>query len=344
MVIIEILIIAGLIVLNGYFSMSEIALLSVKRSRLISLSRQGDERAKNALYLVRNSSEMLSTIQVAITVIGIFTGAFGGVTVAEYLELWLNNFPIISPYSEAISVFIVVSILTYFALVVGELVPKQIALANAEKFSLKVAGQIMWIMKITAPLVKVLSLSTKGLIKLLRINSKAKNIVTEEEIKLLIAEGVKMGTFEQTEFKMVQNIFHLGNRPIRDFITPNNEVAWIKANDSILTVKEKIRLSDNTVYPVYRESINKPLGAIETNDILTHLVSLGPDKIDLEPLIQPIMYIKGNVPSLVAINRLKKASVKIVLVKDEHSEKILGVLSFHDILEAIVGEFNIKEQ
>lgn len=343
MIIIEIIIIVGLIVLNGYFALSEIALLSVKKSRLKYLAKQGNIRAQKALSLIRQSPEMLSTIQIAITAIGIFAGAFGGATVAEHLESWLSKYQPIATYSEPISVALVVIVITYFSLIIGELVPKQMALSNSEKLSLKVAGTITTLMRISTLLVKLLSASTTGLLKLFRIKPAPEHIITEEEIKLLIAEGAESGTFEKTEQKMVENIFHLGNRPIKDFMTPNKEVVWLDVNDPISVIKNKISTSDGSVFPVYKENIHHPIGAIETNDVLTHLLTNGLDKMDLKPLIQPVMHIDANVPSLVAIDRLKKSSISIVFVTDKTTNKILGVMSFHDILEAIVGEFQIKQ-
>lgn len=343
MIIIEIVIIIGLILLNGFFALSEIALLSVKKSRLKYLAKQGDKKAKKALSLIRQSPEMLSTIQIAITTIGIFAGAFGGATVAENFESWLSKYQSIAAYSEAISVAIVVMVITYFSLIIGELVPKQIALSNSEKLSLKVAGTITMLMKITTPLVKLLSTSTTGLLKLLRIKPAPEHIITEEEIKLLIAEGVESGTFERAEQKIIENILHLGNRPIKDFMTPNKEIVWLDVNDPISVIKDKISLSESPVFPVYQNDIHHPIGAIESNDILSHLLTNGVDKINLKLLIQPIIDIDANLPSLVAIDRLKKSSISIAFVTEKTTNEILGIMSFHDILEAVVGEFQMKQ-
>jgi putative hemolysin len=263
MIAIEIIIIIGLIFLNGYFALSEIALLSVKKSRLKYLAKQGNKKAQKALLLIRQSPKMLSTIQIAITAIGIFAGAFGGATVAENFESWLSKYQsIATAYSEAISVAIVVIVITYFSLIIGELVPKQMALLNPEKLSLKVAGTITTLMKITTPLVKLLSASTTGLPKLFRIKPTPEHIITEEEIKLLIAEGVESGTFERAELKMVENIFHIGNRPIKDFMTSNKDILWLNISDSIQEVKIKIHSSENTVFPVYKGDINHLVGAM----------------------------------------------------------------------------------
>ncbi|MBI4993122.1 MAG: HlyC/CorC family transporter [Candidatus Magasanikbacteria bacterium] len=338
-ILIEIILIIALIVLNGYFSLSEIALLSVKKSRLKHLSKQGNKKAQNALSLTRKSADMLSTIQIGITAIGIFAGAFGGATVAEHMAQWLAKFPLIAAYSEPMSVVVVVIVITFLSLVVGELVPKQIALSNPEKLSLKVAGPIKMVMKFTTPAVKLLSASTSFFLKLLHIKSASEQIVTEEEIKLLIAEGAESGVFERAEQKMVESIFHLGNRPIKDFMTPNHEVVWLDINDSPAVIRNKITGSDRSVFPICDGSLDNNLGAVESKDVLTHVFDNGKDNLNLKSLIQPVVRIDADIPSLVAIERLKRSSVSIVLITEKNTHKILGIISFHDILEAIVGEF-----
>lgn len=340
---IEIVLIIALIFLNGYFALSEIALLSVKKSRLKHLAKQGNKKAEKALFLARRSPEMLSTIQIAITAIGIFAGAFGGATVAEHIEISLSQYPALAAYSEPISVFLVVIVITYLSLIIGELVPKQIALSNPEKVSLRVAGIITMLMTIMSPFVRSLSASTRVLLKMLGIKPAQEHSVTEEEIKLLIAEGTESGTFEKSEQKMVENVLHLGNRPIKDFMTPNKEVVWLDINDQISVIGEKITSNDRAAFPVCDGSIDKTIGGIEAKDILAHLFNKELKNLNLKDLIQPVMHIEADVPALVAIDRLKGSSISIVLVTEKTTNNILGIISFHDILEAIVGEFKIEQ-
>ncbi|KKQ28062.1 MAG: hypothetical protein US42_C0002G0017 [Candidatus Magasanikbacteria bacterium GW2011_GWC2_37_14] len=341
-VLIEILLIIALIILNGYFSMSEIALLSVKKSRLRHLSKQGSKKAQNALFLTRKSPEMLSTIQIGITVIGIFAGAFGGATVAEHLEKFLSVFPPITGYSELISVAVVVIVITYLSLIIGELVPKQIALSNPEKLSLRVAGPIKIIMKIATPLVNLLSSSTTILLKLLHIKPAPEQIVTEDEIKLLIAEGAESGVFERAEQKMVESIFHLGNRPIKDFMTLRNAIIWLDTNDSYDEIKRKISTSDRSIFLLCENTLDNFIGILEVKDILSHYFKGNvEEKINLRNLSQPAIKIDVDTPALVAIERLKRSSLNMALVTDKNSKNkdvIMGIITFHDILEAIVGE------
>lgn len=282
---------------------------------------------------------MLSTIQIGITLVGIFAGAFGTATIAEDIELILGKFPFISSYSEPASVALVVIGITFFSLIIGELVPKHIALSNPEKFSLSVAGPIQRMMKITGPLGKSLSASTRAVLGLLHIKPVEEHVITEEEIKLLIAEGAESGVFERSEQKMVESIFHLGNRPIKDFMTSRKEVVWLDVNDPPSVIRDKIVNNDRSVFPVCDGQLDSNIGAVETKDILTHLFDKGSTYIDLELLIQPVMRIDAAVPALVAIERLKRSSVSIVLITEKNSHKIVGIISFHDILEAIVGEF-----
>lgn len=335
----EILLIILLVLLNGYFSLSEIALLSAKKSRLRQLSKQGNKNAQKALFLTRQSGDMLSTVQIGITMIGIFAGAYGGATLAEHMEEALASFPLLSAYSEPISVVVVVIVITFLSLVVGELVPKQIALSNPEKLSLRVAGPIKLFMHASAPLVKMLSNSTAVILRILRITPAAEQVISEEEITLLIAEGAESGIFERSEQKMVERIFHMGNRPIKDFMTPRDKVVWLDIHDSSSAVRKKITGSDRSVFPVCDGTIDKYLGAIEAKDVLSHLFEKGAEDIDLGSLVQPVLIIDADVPSLVAIERLKRSVVSIVLITENKAKRIIGIVSFHDILEEIVGEF-----
>ena len=336
---IEIALIAVFILLNGYFSLSEIALLSVKKSKIKHLSKLGDKKAQKVLLLTRQSSEMLSTIQIGITLVGIFAGAYGSATIAEDLEQVLAEVSFISSYSEPVSVALVVIVITFFSLVIGELVPKHIALSHPEKFSLAVAGPVRWMMQVVAPFAKTLSACTRVVLGVLHIQPAAEQVITEEEIKLLIAEGAESGVFEISEQKMVESIFHLGNRPIKDFMTSRKEVVWLDVHDSLSEIRDKIVNNDRSVFPVCDGQLDNAIGAVETKDILIHLFDKGAEYIDLELLIQPVIRIDAEVPSLVAIERLKRSSISIVLITEKESKKIMGIISFHDILEAIVGEF-----
>lgn len=334
----EIFLIILLIFLNGFFSLSEIALISSKKSKLRHWSKQGSRRAGAALSLVRRSPEMLSTIQIGITVIGIFAGAFGGATVAEHIERWFSEVPLLVPYAEALSIALVVLTIAYFSIILGELVPKQIALSNPEKLAVKIAWPIQWLMRVMTPLVKPLTASTAFVLKLLRVKPATEQLISEEEIKLLIAEGTESGVFEKSEQRMVESIFYMGNRPIKDFMTARPEVVWMDINDPIAVIRDKIIGSDRSVFPVSNGDLDNNIGVIEIKDITTHLFDNGVTTINLAKLIQPVMHIDAEVPSLAAIERLKRSAMRFALITDKTSNKVVGIVTFHDILEAIVGE------
>lgn len=339
----EIIIILVLIVLNGFFALSEIALISAKKSRLRQSAKKGDKKAQDALSLARKPSEMLSAIQIGITSIGIIAGVFGGATIAERIGVALKKYPIFSLYSETIGVVIVIIIITYLSLIIGELVPKQIALAYPEKLSKRIAGPIKLIIKIAQPLVRLLSYSSAKVLKIFCIKPVSGSAVTEEDVKLLIDEGIELGAFERSEQRMVENIFHIGNRPIKDFMTPENEIIWLSIDDSVAEIKKKIANSDKTTFLVYKNNKDNILGAVETNDILVSFIDNGWDNFNLGKIIQPIISLQSYLPSLVVIERLKNLSINIALIKDKDSKDVLGLISFHDILEAIVGEFKISQ-
>jgi putative hemolysin len=340
-IIFEIIIILALIVLNGFFALSEIALISAKKSRLRQSAKKGDKKAQDALSLARKPVEMLSAVQIGITSIGIIAGVFGGATIAERIGIVLNKYPLFSPYGETIGIIIVVIIITYLSLIIGELVPKQIALAHPEKISKRIAGSIKLIIKITQPIVMLLSYSSNRILKFFCIKPATENIVTEEDVRLLIEEGTETGAFEKSEQRMVENIFHIGNNPIKDFMTPKNEIVWLNISDSIVEIKKKIASSDKTTFLVYKNNINNILGAVEANDILVHSIDNGWDNLELEKIVQPVVNLQSNLPALVAIEKLKNLYINIALIKDGDSGEVVGLISFHDILEAIVGEFKI---
>jgi putative hemolysin len=341
-VLIQIIIILLLILLNGFFALSEIAFIRAKKSHLKRQANKGNKKAEKALSLSREPSEMLSAIQIGITAVGVLSGAFGGVTIAKHIEGAFVNLPYISSYSESISILIVVTIITYLSLVVGELAPKQIALAYPEKAAMKVSSLIKLIIKITKPLIVVLSFSSTYLVKLLNIKSPKKDNVTEEDVKLLIAEGMESGAFEKSEQNMVENVFRLGNRSIEEFMTPQEDVIYFSTNESIDNIKKKISGSDKTTFLVYEKEKGNVIGAVEANDILVYFIDNGIDKIDLKEIIQPVISLDSDVPSLVAIERLRKIYINIAVIKKKDTDKIIGIISLHDILEAVAGEFQFN--
>ncbi len=339
MIIAEIFLILVLILLNGYFALSEIALLSARKSRLRQKARDGDAHAALALALVRKSPEVLSTIQIGITIIGIAAGAFGGATIAAELGVVLNRFPFLAGYGEVVGVILVITVITYLSLVIGELVPKQMALAQPEKIALRVARPIRILLTVFSPLVFLLSRSTRVLLRLLRVKPVAEPTITAEEIALLIAEGIEHGVFEKAEKKMVERIFQLGNRPISDYMTPRADVVWLDCADSFAVIAKKIAANNRSVFPVCDGELDRTIGVAETHDVLVKAIGDDPTTITLTSLVQPVLSLEHALPALVAIERLKQASLDFAIIRENGSAHVVGIVTLHDILEAIVGEF-----
>ena len=244
--ILEIIIIIVLIILTGYLSMAELAVVSVRRGKMQKYLDEGNEKAQIVLDLLEDPNEFLSTVQIGISLIGVLTGAFGGVTLSEPLSKLIS----FVPYNEQISIIIVVIITTYLTLVVGEIVPKVIALNNPEKVSLKVARSMVILSKISKPISYILAKSSRFLLWVLRIENRNDNIVTEEEIELMIKEGIENGTIEQEEEDIIKRVFKLDDQKVESIMTPRNEIIWIDLEDTREINKVKIMESKRSIFPI----------------------------------------------------------------------------------------------
>lgn len=318
--------------------MSEMALLRVKKSRLKLLAKEGNKSAKNTLSLIKNPPEMLSTIQVGITLVGIFTGVFSGATISQTISSQIAKIEILKPYSMAISILFVVLVITYFIVVLGELLPKQIGLSDPEKISMKATKPIKIFMKINKPLVRFLSKSTRFFMKLFGISPAKEEYITEDEVKLLIAEGTKKGNFEKGEKRIIERVLFLGNLSIKRFITPKEKLVWLDINDSLKLIQKKITQSDKSVFPVFDGGLENIVGAVEVKDILAWTFQ-NPKHFDLKSLLQPLASVPARTPALLVIEKLRKSNISIMLITGKNKHEIIGIVSFHDILEALVGSF-----
>ncbi|WP_290710784.1 hemolysin family protein, partial [Flavihumibacter sp. CACIAM 22H1] len=263
---IEIFIILGLILLNGIFSMAEIALVSARKARLESQAQKGDLRAKEALALANHPDTFLSTVQIGITLIGILTGIFSGETLTSDTATFLRQFPPISQYANGIATAIVVIILTYFSMVLGELLPKRIGLSNPEKIAKLVAGPMRLISMITHPFIWLLSKSTNLLSRLLGVKPNDSQ-VTEEEIKAIISEGTEQGTIDEAEQEIIERVFHLGDRTITSLMTHRSDIIWFDINDNEQSIKEKIIKEPHSIYPICDEDIDNIKGVVSIKDL-----------------------------------------------------------------------------
>ncbi|HZD42968.1 MAG TPA: hemolysin family protein, partial [Methanomicrobiales archaeon] len=269
---VNILIIFLLIIANGLFALSEFAIVSARRARLQQLAEEGDEDARAALELADTPNRFLSTTQIGITLIGILAGAFGGATIADQLNVYLSQVAILAPYSGAISLAIVVIGITYFTLLLGEIVPKRLALQNPERIASRVAGPMRILSTIAAPFVYILSASTDAVLRLFGVHGPPKPSVTEEEIKIMIDQGIEAGTFEETERDMVEHVFELGDRRVNALMTPRTEIVWLDIHDSPEEMRRKITESGHSRYPVSDEVLDNVLGMVRVQDLVGQLL------------------------------------------------------------------------
>jgi putative hemolysin len=334
----EIFAIGVLILLNGMLAMSEIAVISSRKIKLQKMSQKGNKGADITLELLESPNQFLSAVQIGITLIGILAGAFGGATVSIYLNNYLSGFSFLAPYSDTLSIIIVVLIITYFSLVVGELVPKRIGLNNPEKISVKIARPLKILSRITSPVVSLLSISTDSLLRL--IGSKKDSSgdkVTEDEIKLLIEEGLEAGTVEKEEEDIIKRVFRLDQQKVGSLMTPKTEIIWLDLDDPLEEAEKQIIESERSIFPVGRDELNNFLGVVQTKDILGSI--LNGEKISIESNLKEPLVIPETLPILDVLNLFKenKNYVHMAMVVDEYGS-IEGLITLNDILEALVGD------
>ena len=336
----EIIFILVLIIANGIFSGSEIAVVSARKIRLEQLANKGDRKAKLALKLANSPNDFLSTVQIGITLIGILSGALGGATVAQRLESVLKSIPLLEPYSQPLSIVVVVGLITYLSLVLGELAPKRLALNNPEVVACNVAGPMRLLSKITAPVVRLLSFSTDTLIKLLGISDSKEPPVTEAEIRGLIEQGTEAGVFEEAEEDMVNRVFRLGDRPIRALMSPRRDIIWLDVEATLEENKEELINSTYSRFPVARGSLDECLGVVRVRNMLAAYL-LG-EEINLESMLQAPLYVPETTKALKVLELFKESGTHIAMVTNEYGD-IAGLVTLNDIVEALVGELPSAE-
>lgn len=336
----EIIFVLILIIANGIFSGSEIAVISARKVRLEQLVSRGNVNARVALKLANAPNNFLSTVQVGITLIGVLSGAVAGATIAERLSVFFAGIPILEPYREGISVGIVVGIITYLSLVIGELVPKRIALGNPEQIACSVAKPMQFLSRLTAPLVYLLSLSTDLILKLLGIQASEEPSVTEEEIKVLIRQGAKSGMFEESEHEIVERVFRLGDRSIKSLMTPRTEIVWLDIESPLAENLKEIIDSAYSRFPVGQGSLDQCIGILRGSSLLA--ARLSSPEVDIQAFIQPPLYIAESTRALKVLEQFKQTGMHIALVADEYGG-IEGLVTLNDLMTAIVGDFTSAE-
>lgn len=344
-IIVEIIIILILLFANGLFSMSELAVVSARKPRLQRRAESGDRRAEAALQLAAEPNDFLATVQIGITLVGILAGAFGGATLAGKLVPVLQQFSALAPYAESLAFGLVVLVITYLSLVIGELVPKRLALGHAEGIARLVAKPMQRLSKISAPVVRLLTTSTDLLLRLFGVRPSGEPVITEDEIRILLRQGAQAGVVEEAERRMVENIFHLGDRYVETLMTPRPDIVWLELNDSPEEIRRKLRASGFSRFPVATGNLDNIVGFVRAKDLLSEL--LASQQPDLNSVMRRAPFVPESMPVWKVLEEFKGTGVHIAFVVDEHGGT-QGLVTHHDILEAIVGDIepvtNVEDQ
>ncbi len=333
----ELLFLAILIILNGVFAMSEIALVSARKTRLQQWADEGRPSAAAALELANAPGHFLSTIQVGITSIGILSGALAEAAVSEQLAAQLAQIPHVGRYSQAIATGVVVVVVTYLSVVVGELVPKRIALLNAESIASTMARPMQWLSKVTAPLVRFFNLSSDGLVRLLGGAERAEPPVTEEEINVLMEQGTEAGVFEEAEQTLVSNILRLDEQRVGAIMTPRVDIFYIDLEEPFEENRQRLLVCPYSRLPVCKGGLDTVLGILESKAVMRQ--ALSGETLDFARMLERPLYVPNSISSMELLETFKKNKIHVALVVDEYGE-IQGLVTMNDVLEAIVGEIS----
>jgi len=331
----EILAIFILLLANGVFAMSEMAIVSVRKARLKQRADQGDKKALAALALAEAPGIFLSTVQIGITLVGILAGAFGGARIAERLAPSLSTLPYVGQYNEAIAFAVVVAVITYFSLVIGELIPKRLALRNAERIARAVAAPMGKLSSLVSPLVNLLDRSTNGLLRLFGLRELPEAPVTEDEIKILIEQGIHAGVFVETERDMVERIFHLADRRVSELMVPRTEMIWLNVDDSPEEIAATISNSPHSRFPVAQDSSDNILGVVQVKNLWAQSQNNQP--LNLKAILDKPLFLPEGTPAFKALEAFRQTRSQIAFVVDEFGGTE-GLITLTDMLEAIVGE------
>jgi putative hemolysin len=337
LLVVEVLIVLALIALNGVLALSELAIVSARRARLKTMAAKGNRGAAAALVLAKNPGRFLSSVQIGITLVGILAGAFSGATLAGRFAVWLVRLGLSVELADTVAFTIVVAVTTYFSLILGELVPKQIALRNAEGVAARVARPMMGLARIASPLVSLLDLSSQVMLRLFGHKGEPELRVTEEEINTLVAEAASTGVVEPAEHAMIASVMRLGDRPVRAVMTHRRDVQWLDLDADEATKRATLLEAHHSRLPVAHDNIDEVIGVIDLKEVLDAL--LDGRAIDWNGLVRKAPVIHENTDALDAIEIFKSSRAHLALVVDEYGT-FEGVVSTGDILASIAGQFH----
>jgi putative hemolysin len=328
----EIIILLALIFVNALFALSEIALVSVRKSRLEHKAEKGDKKARIALELSNNPEKFLSAVQIGITLIAILTGVYSGERFSRYLQPSIEKIDLLADYADTIATTIIVVIVTFLSIIFGELIPKRIGLLRAERIAKFVAGPMNAFARFTHPFVWLLNKTSNLFFQIFNIKKSSDDAVTEEEIKTLIGEGTEAGTIDAAEQEIIERVFHLGDRNITSMMTHRSDIIWFNLDDNEEKIKEKIFQEPHSVYPICDQEIDNIKGVISIKDLY-----ISPDNVLFKELMQPALFVPENNTAYQVMEKFKQSKIHSCFIVDEYGS-ILGMITLTDIMEAIIGD------
>jgi putative hemolysin len=334
-IILDILLVLALILANGLFAMYEMAMVSSSKVRLKQLKNTDPKSIEAALDLAETPNRLLSTVQVGITLVGVFSGAVGGVTLSSHLAPLLARLPFLEDGgAQVVSLVLVTLAITYFSLVIGELIPKRLALGNPEKIAVSLARFFRALSWLVSPVIRLLSTSTEIGLRLLGAKESSEPPITEEEIRVLLQQGTDFGIFEEAEQDIMESVFRFGDRRVDAIMTPHTEITWLDLEDDFSENLQKIMESRYTRFPVAKGDLDNVIGVLLTKDLLKNVLQ---QHIDLEPLLRPAVFVPESMPALKVLEKFKETGLSVALVIDEYGG-LLGMVTQADLLISIVGD------
>jgi putative hemolysin len=334
---IEIIIIFILILANGFFAASEIAIVSARRSRLQQQADAGKQGAKQALYLTEHTDHFLATVQVGITLISTLAAAFGGASLSAPLAEWIRTFPLLRPYANTMALGIVVILITYFSLVLGELAPKRLGLRASEKIATRVAPIMMAMSAIARPIISLLTSSANVILRLLGQHKPVKEMITEEDIVYLAREGAVSGTVENEEHEFIRRVFRFTDRDVSTIMIPRTEIVAIEVGTPLTKVIETFLSSGYTRLPLYEDSLDNVVGVLYAKDLLRSRTEQAEQEVDLHAIARPPFFIPEYQHVDDLLTTFRRKGIHIAIVIDEYSQ-VIGLVTLEDVLEELVGE------